>query len=272
MLNSALVGITVDTIVPTAHASEITAAAPNTGFVKVSSGTFSFADTAHAGFYLTSTITLVGGGADRKLGVDKITAFFAQDFGGDSFTSNYQGAKTVKETFVCDLATADPIVGGTPTIMGFPVLDDDTAFPAGGLDGPSAGCCHKESLIGADTTKRKLEWLDSPAFVGLGAHPADASKLLQNTTGNNAFVVNLLTFSSQATHNYSAHASASWTITIAGTVTQDATSKFIWTKDVSTGITTSSTTSGFPNNAGDAGIMLYGPTSIGGPNLRNDAR
>jgi hypothetical protein len=269
-MNTALVGIKVNSIVATAHPSELKQAALTKTEVTVATGTFSFADTAHAGFYMTSNISLVGGGADRKIGVDDITVLFIQNFLDDTYAGNYTGGKTVKEIFVCDPATPNPICGGTPALMSFPVVDSDVAYPTGGTT-PSAACCRKESNVG-DSSTRKIEWLDSPAFVSGATHACDATKTLTSTSGANDFITYMVSFGSKSTHSYVAHANAIWTPTVKGAVAKNGDGNLVWTPDASSTITATSSTAGYPQSANNVGILVYGPCSVSAPSLHNDGR
>ena len=267
-LNLALVAVTVNTLVPTPHSALLKQSTPVADSITISSGTFDHARPDQAGFYLSSTVTLAGGGNDGKLGVDKITVFFMQDFKNDTYVGNYTGSKTAKEVFVCSGAAGTVVCSGSPAFIPFPVIDDDVLYPTGAST-PGAVCCHFENP--ATGVNRSLEWLDSPVFSSTAQQPCDASKTLVSTAGSNNFAVYMLSYGQQMTHSYVAQAEADWTVTVSGAVAADAGGKLIWTKNASSGITATSVTAGYPKNANGAGIMVYGPASIVG-SLQTDGR
>ena len=300
-LNLALVGITLNTLAPVVHPALLAAVAPSvncpdTSCVKITTGGrtaagaadgFNFANTANASFYVSSTVTLTGGGADGKLGVDKITVFFMQNFKNDTFQGTYRGSfldvlcffcRTVKEIFVCDTTSAATFCAGTPALVPYPTLDKGfaPAYPNGGISPSSAGN-YQTSNIGGDITTRKLEWLDSPDFGDQVVHPCDPTKTLISTSGSNAFAVYMLSFGQQATHTYVAHAGIDWTATVAGNVTPavDAAgaTHYTWAAN-GAGVTQAGAAAGYPKNANGATIMVYGPDSVfpGGAALRDDGR
>jgi hypothetical protein len=301
-LNLALVGITLNTFAPVVHPALLAYRAPtatcaDTNCVAITTGGvtaagaadgFNFAATAHASFYVSSTVTLTGGGADGKLGVDKITVFFMQNFKNDTFTGTYQGSaldilclfcRTVKEVFVCNTATAGDVCNGALVLVPFPTIDKGfaPAYPNGGITPSSAGN-YQTSNIGGDITTRKLEWLDSPDFIDSVTHPCDNTKTLISTSGVNAFAVYMLSFGDRTTHTYVANAEVDWTVNASGPVTPatDAAgvTHYTWAAGGSAGVTQAGQAAGYPKNANGASIMVYGPDSVfpGGSALKNDDR
>jgi hypothetical protein len=299
VLNVTLVGITLNTFAPVVHPALLTARTPTatcvaTNCVGITTGGyngaapdgFDFANTGNAAFYVSSTVTLTGGGADGTLGVDKIDVFFMQNFKNDSFTATYDQTldllcalcRTVKEIFVCDTTTAYNLCAGNPAIVPFPTIDKGypPALPNGGIDPSSAGNYQETDLGGRSS--RKLEWLDSPDFVEPVVHPCDNSKTMVSTTGVNAFGVYMLAYGSRTTHTYAAEAEVDWTVNASGTVTAttsaDHVTTYRWTVGGSSGITQGGQVGGYPKNANGATIMVYGPDSVtsGASALINDGR
>jgi hypothetical protein len=261
-----LVGISIDNLVDTARPQNIQQATTNTRLVKVQSGIFSWTTLNKTAFHVSSDITLTGGGPDRNLGVDRITTLFSHNFKSDTFQGNYAAGRTLKEVFVCDPTVSSPITNGAPALMSFPVMDNASfGYPSGGPE-ISAAADHQETIVGGDIRKRKIEWMDSPAFVVSGLHPC-TNVALMSTSGYNDFIAPMLSYSEQATHALVINAQADWKITIAGSVATNA-----WTKGAATGIGSSTSTAGKPTEASGAGIMLYGPTAVGGDCLKMDGR
>ena len=297
-MNLALVGIQITSSSPAAHGTLLSQLSPSASFVSISSADpacagsngcgFQFANTGQAAFYVGTNVTLTGGGADGKLGVDQIVVFYFQNFRNDTFQSNHSsglisgilgGDRTIKEVYACDptdttgnttLGGFTAICSGSRALQSYPVIDSNSAYPNGGIT-PGGVIDRQETNVG-DSSTRKIEWIDSPAFGDPVAHTCDTSKIINGTSGVNAFVAYMAAYSTQAPHSYVIQNENNWTVAVNGSVASDATGKYIWSKAGSSGITTNSSTTGYPKNANDAGVMVYGPSSIGANALKNDGR
>ncbi len=154
-------------------------------------------------------VKLTGGAANQKRGIDKIVMGFIQDFRGDSFMGTYADGRTVKEVFAVNAAIADPIVGGTPALLGFPVRDH-RGLSSNGANTfiNSSGEADKASpATGGET--RVVRFVDSPAIAIQLTHPVTGSALA-SISGSNDFIAYLVAFSNDFDENFVVYAQGEW--------------------------------------------------------------
>lgn len=155
------------------------------------------------------TVKLTGGGANQRRGTDKIGLGYIQNFRGDSFRGTYADGRTVKEVFAVDPAIADPITGGTPALLGFPVRDHRGNASNGANTFINSSSDADQSPIAAGGQQRVVRFVDSPAIVIQRTHPVTGSAL-NGILGSNDFVAYLVSFSNDFDENFSVSAVGDW--------------------------------------------------------------
>jgi hypothetical protein len=272
VLNLAVVGIHPSNILPAVHPAEIAQVPGNANNqITITTGVFdaTMANAAHAAVFVSAQVTLVGGGPDQSIGVDKIHPLFTQNFRNDTYASRYDTGTSLREAFAANPPAPNPVCApSTVGLMAFPVLDGDTAFPNGGNQVTSV-CCHKETpQIG---TARIIQWSDSPGFSNPISFPCGAGTL-KSVSGGNDFSVLMLAYSDDAVHAYSMNARVDWSVNLDGTVSL-VNGQFTWAPGPGTGEPAPLwNPNGFNATADGAGVMIYGPTSIGAGSLVFDGR
>ena len=141
-------------------------------------------------------LELLGGGTDKKLGINKVKVHVLQNGVTDTLTGNYQAGGTALE-----------VPKG-----GLPVLD------ATGAGSPFITNSVAATVTPDDVSKDREVWTgDSPA----GAFPSShqhTHKRLQSISGINAFVTTIASVSDEAPNSIVVHAKTAWSADFSGTV------------------------------------------------------
>ncbi|MFL5310142.1 MAG: hypothetical protein ACJ79H_06750, partial [Myxococcales bacterium] len=158
------------------------------------------------------TVKLTGGGPDRRRGTADVNLGYIQQTTGDSIKGTYADGRTLKEVIAASAAIADPIVGGAPAMLAFPVRD--TRGPSSSGTGPFiiSSSDNDKSDIPAGGQKRVVRYLEPPAIAINKAHPVTGAALA-SISGSNDFAMFLCAFSNSFDENYTVLASSSWKIT-----------------------------------------------------------
>ena len=216
-------------------------------------------------FNVKATVALTGGGADKLRGTDKVRLGYIQTTTADSVVGTYADGRTLKEVIAVSPALADPIIGGTPAMLAFPVRD--TRGAVNNATGPfiiSSSDAEKSNPAGGGL-ERVVRYVDPPAIVLAKRHPVTNSKLA-SIAGSNDFDTFLSAFSSDFNENYVVVGNTNWSATY-GSFT-DAGG---WT-NVGAAITTPAnlTTHSPPKRAEDLAVERCPPNFV--DNLKMDAR
>ncbi len=158
------------------------------------------------------TIRLVGGGADKLRGTAEVRLGYIQTTTADSVTGTYADGRTLAEVIVQNAATADPITGGAPAMLAFPVRD--TRGAGDNASGPfiiSSSDVDK-SNVPTGGLQRIVRYVDPPAIVLNMKHPVTNSNLA-SIAGSNDFAVFLSAYSTDFDANYAVVAEAAWSAT-----------------------------------------------------------
>jgi outer membrane protein OmpA-like peptidoglycan-associated protein len=210
------------------------------------------------------TVRLVGGGANQRRGTDKVRLGYIQTTTADSVAGTYADGRTLKEVIAVSAALADPITGGAPALLAFPVRDTRGANSKG--TGPfiiSSSDVEKSELPGGGL-QRIVRYVDPPAIVLNLRHPVTASALA-SIAGSNDFEGFVSAFSEDFDENYVVVASATWSA-FYGTFTAAAG----WTNAGARIVASAVTTHSPPKRAEDLPVERCPPNFV--DNLKMDAR
>jgi hypothetical protein len=154
-------------------------------------------------------VKLIGGGADQRRGTDKVRLGFIQTTTADSVTGTYADGRTVKEVIAQNAALADPITGGTPAMLAFPVRDTRGAANSGSGPYIISSTDTDKSNLPSGGLKRVVRFVDPPAIALAKKHPVTNSNL-NAISGSNDFEDFVSAYSSDFDENYVVVASATW--------------------------------------------------------------
>lgn len=168
------------------------------------------------------TVNLIGGGADQRRGVDKLTLGYNQTTTADSIVGAYVDGRTERETlFVMPIPPANLGPGGqvvsNPALPTLAFSVRDTRGTANSGTGPfiisssDANPADKKNLP-AGGEQRVVRMIDTPAIAIDMRHPVTHSALA-SIAGSNNFEVFLCAMSSDFNENYTAIATAAWSTT-----------------------------------------------------------
>jgi hypothetical protein len=212
------------------------------GRCRFNSGTFS---AGNYGWEGTVKLKVLGGGTDKKLGIDKVKVKILQNGVRDTLTGNYEGGGTALEVPKGGLPVLDATDGSQPFIWS----------PRAGKVTPNSG------------TDRTWWSGDSPAGSFPTSHK-NTGKPLKSISGVNAFEAAVASVSDDAPNSIIVHAKTAWTADFSGSV--DATGKYTPTTADVTGDSTftliSSSTGG--QDALDAGFETFEPRFNAGTDTR----
>ena len=182
------------------------------GFVPDVNAAYTDAEFVKHPFAVKITVKLVGGGAEKRRGTDKVHLGYIQTTTADSITGTYADHKTLKEVIAEDPATDNPITHGHPAMLGFPVRD--TRGASNNNSGPfiiSSSDNGKEDLADGGL-QRVVRYVDPPAIALNMTHPVSGSALA-SISGSNNFNFFLCAFSDDFDENYTVAASGAWSVT-----------------------------------------------------------
>lgn len=209
-------------------------------------------------------VKLTGGGADKKRGTDRVFLGYIHNFSGDSFAGTYADGRTLKEVFAVNAALADPITGGAPAMLGFPIRDTRSASNKGTAPFIINSTDAEQSDAPGGGQKRIVKFMDKPAVVVNKTHPVTGAALA-SIAGSNAFVAYLCAYSSDYDENYTVIAQAGWSATF-GSFGGGA-----WTNAGAHTTAPASMTVSSPAQTGEAaGVERCTPNAV--DNLKMDAR
>jgi hypothetical protein len=245
------------------------------GLLCVGSGGFDPTNVGTAAFWGQLSITVDDGGAGQ-ITVPNFNYTFASNMAWDTFTANYQNGRTIKEVLVNPPATYPNsfICNGNIVFQPYPVLDDGGS-DANGLanGGVSVTNSAQQDENDQSATQRVLTYVDSPGVLApvqdicvAGNQPP-----LKNFSGFNQFSFYLLAFSDEFDTAYAAIGQVNSRVTYSGNV-----NGAVWVSNGANSTIVSRYTNG-AQDAGQAGVDVYGPSDVPGvnggqSNLRLDGR
>jgi hypothetical protein len=167
-------------------------------------------------------VNLIGGGANKRRGVSKLTLGYNQTTTADSVVGTYADGRTERETlFVMPIPPANLGPGGQVVsgaglaTLAFPVRDTRGASNSGTgpfiISSSDANPADKKNLASGGE-QRVVRMIDPPAIAIDMTHPVTGSALA-SIAGSNNFAVFLVAFSSDFNENYTEIASATWSTT-----------------------------------------------------------
>ncbi|MFZ0319761.1 MAG: PKD domain-containing protein [Candidatus Sulfotelmatobacter sp.] len=241
------------------------------GQVSLSSGAFDPTNIGTAAFWGQLKINVDDNGANLVT-VPNYNYTFAQNMTNDTFKNLYQNGHTINEVFVTPPGNypVQTICNGNITFQPFPVLDDGGAtqngFATGGDTVTNTG---QQDETDTSATQRVLVFVDSP---GVGGTLQDTCQpnpepSMTGMSGYNQFSFYLLAFSDEFDTAYAVISQINSRVTFTGNVNNG-----VWVSNGANSTIISRYTNP-PQDAGVAGIDVYGPSDVGnGSNLRLDGR
>lgn len=172
---------------------------------------YSDAEFAKHPLAMKMTVRLVGGGADKRRGTDKVRLGYIQTTTADSVTGTYADGHTLREVIVQNASLADPITAGAPAMLAFPVRDTRGASNSGSGSFIVSSSDVAKSNLPKGGLKRIVRFVDPPAIVLQMQHPVTGSSLA-SIGGSNNFRVFLSAYSGDFNANYAVVASATWSV------------------------------------------------------------
>ena len=170
-------------------------------FTSFRSGLFDQGDDQYPFLFKINNVTLVGGGNDKKLGIDRVELHVLQNGVEDTLSGHYQGGATALEQ--------PHSLPGQPV---FPVTDSN-----GDANGNPFGDAGRDPMVEPNQTDAIRTWTtgDSPT----GAFPRNHNgRLLQRVDGVNGFRTTLASVSLDASSAIVVHAENFWKSDYSGDV------------------------------------------------------
>ena len=232
--------------------------------LEVCTGGFDTTNPAFSAMETNATVHLVGVGQNGQFGPSDLVVGFAQDLNSDFVSGNYGQGTTVSRVYKAIFGPGlkgQTICSGSPTAISFPILDANQTL-TGGVSVMPAGVVNQTGTL----IDRSFTMVDSPSQVFVTTSPCDAevnpTPPLLGIGGVQNFRTALIVLNSDFPGSYVVLAHVDWVITIVGNGAFDAQGNYVWTPSQATNVTFSKTTAGYPKDASDAGLQLYGPAAV----------
>lgn len=235
-------------------------------------GAYKLADVVMLG---TCEADVLGGGADKKLGIDAVHIGWINNLTGHPIRGRYQDAVpntsyvgygycgntgALTEPWYSAAPPGASLLPAAPTLpSGWPLLDTGRANPGDG--GSNVFLTRSQAN---DTTKVRRTVLvdDSPGFPFPVDHPNNGARKLNQISGDTAFALYLSTYSTDAPHNWSIYGKADWTMHVDGAVARNGAGNYIWTDSGNSAVQIAKAWYQGPKAVDETSVEIGTPTAL----------